>query len=464
LAAAPVARSGRRAPYDAALPGPEPRVSRPSTFAALQHRNFRLLWIGQIISLCGSMMQSTAILWHVTLLVAADDKPLALAMVGLSRVVPIVVFSLVGGVVADALDRRRLMLATQVLATLVASLLAYVTFRGLSSPLPIYVLAGLSSAVNAFDAPARQALLPSLVPRAILPNALSLYSTMFQVAAVAGPALGGLMLEAAPNDPTGPGWVYAANALSFLAVIVSLLMMRDLPSRAGGERKPVRMGSAMEGLRFVFREPLIRSTMLLDFFATFFASALALLPIFAQDILHVGESGYGLLASAQAVGAFVAGLAMARFEPAIRRRGPVLLWSVAAYGLTTIGFGLSPTFLLAFLCLALSGAADTVSMVLRNIIRQTRTPDELRGRMTSVNMIFFMGGPQLGEVEAGLVAKAVGAVWSVVSGGLGCLAATGWIAKATPALRRYGRDEEPITPELAQKAVSQQPEPANPAG
>jgi len=438
--------------------------SRPSTFAALRHRNFRLLWIGQIVSLCGSMMQSTAILWHVTLLVSAENKALALALVGLSRVVPIVAFSLVGGVVADALDRRRLMLATQTVATLVAALLAWLTFRGLSSPLPIYVLAGLSSAVNAFDAPARQALLPSLVPRAVLPNALSLYSTMFQVASVAGPALAGLMLAATPNDATGPGWVYAANAVSFLAVIVSLLMMRDLPQRAGGERKPVRVGSAMEGLRFVFREPLIRSTMLLDFFATFFASATALLPIFAQDILHVGERGYGLLSSAQAVGAFVAGIAMAHFEPVIRRRGPVLLWSVAAYGVSTIAFGIAPTFVLAFVCLALSGAADTVSMVLRNIIRQTRTPDELRGRMTSVNMIFFMGGPQLGETEAGLVAKAFGAVWSVVSGGIGCLIATAWVAKATPALRTYGRDEEPITPELAQKAVSQQPEPANPAG
>jgi MFS family permease len=438
--------------------------SRPSTFAALRHRNFRLLWIGQIVSLCGSMMQSTAILWHVTLLVSAENKALALALVGLSRVVPIVAFSLVGGVVADALDRRRLMLATQTVATLVAALLAWLTFRGLSSPLPIYVLAGLSSAVNAFDAPARQALLPSLVPRAVLPNALSLYSTMFQVASVAGPALAGLMLAATPNDATGPGWVYAANAVSFLAVIVSLLMMRDLPQRAGGERKPVRVGSAMEGLRFVFREPLIRSTMLLDFFATFFASATALLPIFAQDILHVGERGYGLLSSAQAVGAFVAGIAMAHFEPVIRRRGPVLLWSVAAYGVSTIAFGIAPTFVLAFVCLALSGAADTVSMVLRNIIRQTRTPDELRGRMTSVNMIFFMGGPQLGETEAGLVAKAFGAVWSVVSGGIGCLIAVAWVAKDTPALRRYGRDEEPITPELAQKAVSQQPEPANPAG
>lgn len=442
-------------------------TSHPTTFAALQHRNFRLLWIGQIISLCGSMMQNVVINWHVTLLVpdTVEDKALALAIVGLARVVPIVAFSLVGGVVADALDRRRLMLVTQTVMTLLAVLLAVLTFRGLSSPVPIYVLAALSAAANSFDGPARQALLPSLVPRPILPNALTLYSTMFQVAAVAGPALGGLLLGAAGsgNALTAPGWVYAANAASFLAVIASLLMMRDLPVRAGGERKPVRMADAAEGLRFVFRDPLIRNTMLLDFFATFFASASALLPIFAQDILHVDEIGYGLLGSAAAMGALLAGLSMARFEPAIRRRGRVLLWSVALYGLATIGFGLSTSFLWTFVFLAITGVADTVSMVLRNIIRQTRTPDELRGRMTSVNMIFFMGGPQLGEAEAGFVAKAFGAVWSVVSGGIGCIVATAWIAKATPGLRAYERDEIPTTPELAAKSLTQQPEPAGPA-
>ena len=449
------------------FPGPDPAVSRPSTFAALQHRNFRLLWIGQIVSLCGSMMQSTVINWHVTLLVpdTVEAKALALALVGLARVVPIVAFSLVGGVVADALDRRRLMLVTQTVMTLLAALLALLTLNGLSSAWPVYLLAALSAAANSFDAPARQALLPSLVPRPILPNALSLYSTMFQVASVAGPALGGLMLEAGtPRSITAPGWVYAVNAASFLAVIVSLLLMRDLPARTGGERKPLRIGSAMEGLRFVFREPLIRSTMLLDFFATFFASASALLAIYAQDILQVGESGYGLLASAAAMGALVTGLGMARFEHSIQRRGRVLLWSVAVYGLATIAFGFSKNFALTFFCLALTGAADTVSMVLRNIIRQTRTPDELRGRMTAVNMIFFMGGPQLGEAEAGFVARMFGAVTSVVSGGIGCLLATAAIAKATPALRAYERDEIPTTPALAQKAIAQQPEPASPTG
>ena len=184
--------------------------------------------------------------------------------------------------------------------------------------------------------------------------------------------------------------------------------------------------------------------MVLDFFANFFASAMALLPIFAQDILRVGAQGYGWLYAAPSVGAVVASLLMVRLTDRIERRGRVLLWAVVVYGLATVVFGVSRSFWLTFLCLALTGAADTVSMVLRNIIRQLTTPDHLRGRMTSVNMIFFMGGPQLGELEAGAVANWLGAPFSVVSGGIGCLLATAWIAAQTPALRRYRREESPL--------------------
>jgi len=202
----------------------------------------------------------------------------------------------------------------------------------------------------------------------------------------------------------------------------------------------VSWAAAAEGLRFVFGMPLLRSTMLLDFFATFFSSATALLPIFAQDILHVGAHGYGLLAAAPAIGATLTGALMVRFEPRIERRGAVLLRSIVVYGVATIVFGLSTSYALTFACLALTGAADTVSMVLRNIIRHTVTPDRLRGRMTAVNMVFFMGGPQLGEFEAGAVAQLFGAVISVVSGGVGCLVATSWIARRTPELARHRRE------------------------
>jgi MFS family permease len=414
-------------------------ISRAS-FIALKHRNFRLIWIGLLVSFTGSMMQNAALLWHVSLLVPPERKGLALGLVGLVRVVPVVVFSLISGVVADAWDRRRLMLFTQIGATCVASALAVIAFRGITVVWPIYALAALGSAVGAFDLPARNALVPSLVPREHLPNAISLNTTMFQTASVVGPSLGGILIAA-----TGVGWVYVANAVSFLFVIAALLMMRDLPEKqlsASGKKDEVSFHAALEGLRFVFRSPLIRSTMLLDFFATFFSSATALLPIFAQDILHVGAKGYGWLYAAPAAGALMMSAVMIPMTERIERRGPVLLWAVAGYGLATVVFGISRSFWLTFFCLAMTGATDTVSMIIRNIVRQLETPDRLRGRMTGVNMVFFMGGPQLGEMEAGAVANWLGAPFSVISGGIGCLLATGWVAGSTPALRHYKRDQK----------------------
>jgi MFS family permease len=409
------------------------------SFVALQHRNFRLIWIGLFVSFTGSMMQNAALLWHVSLLVTPERKGLALGLVGLVKVVPIVFFSMVSGVVADAWNRRRLMLFTQIGAALAACGLAFVAFRGITEVWPIYALAALSAAVGAFDMPARQALVPTLVPREHLPNAITLNTIMFQTASVVGPSLGGILIAA-----SGVGWVYVANAISFAFVVVALIMMRGVPARVpreDGTTDDVSLRSAAEGLRFVFRSPLIRSTMLLDFFATFFSSATALLPIFAQDILKVGAHGYGWLYAAPAAGALLTSAVMVPFTDRIRRRGPMLLWAVSGYGVATIVFGVSRSFWLTFMCLALTGATDTVSMVIRNIVRQLETPDRLRGRMTGVNMVFFMGGPQLGELEAGAVANWLGATFSVVSGGVGCLIATGWVAAATPALRHYRSGE-----------------------
>jgi MFS family permease len=412
------------------------------SFVALRHRNFRLIWIGLLVSFTGSTMQSAGLLWHVSLLVPPERKGLALGLVGLVRVVPIIVFSMISGVVADAWDRRRVMLLTQVAATAVALALGLLAFRGVARLWPLYVLAALGSAVAAFDLPARQALVPTLVPREHLPNAISLNTIMFQVSSVLGPSLGGIVIASA-----GVGWVYVANAVSFFFVVAALLMMRGVPGRATrnpgestGGRDDVSLHAALEGLRFVFRSPLIRSTMLLDFFATFFSAANALLPIFAQDILRVGAKGYGWLYAAPATGAMVMSAAMVPLADRIQNRGRTLLWAVALFGLSTIGFGLSRSFWLTFFCLAMTGASDTISMIIRNIIRQLETPDRLRGRMTGVNMVFFMGGPQLGELEAGAVANWLGATFSVVSGGLGCLLATAWVALSTPPLRRYRKD------------------------
>ena len=406
-------------------------------FVALTHRNFRLIWLGLLASITGSMMQNAALLWHVSLLVP-ERKALALGLVGLVRVVPIIFLSMFSGVVADAWNRRRLMLMTQAGAAAVSLALAVLTFRGLSVVWPIYLLAALGASVGTFDLPARQALVPTLVPREHLPNAISMNTIMFQAASVVGPSLGGIVIAA-----SGVGWVYVANALSFSCVIAALLMMRGVsgrPERLGHEpESEISFRAAREGLRFVFASPLIRSTMLLDFFATFFSSATALLPIFAQDVLHVGAQGYGWLYAAPAVGAVLMSAAMIPLTTHIERRGSVLLWAVGGYGLSTAVFGISKWFWLTFFCLAMTGAMDTISMIIRNIVRQLETPDRLRGRMMGINMVFFQGGPQLGELEAGAVANWLGPVVSVVSGGVGCLIATAWVAMATPALRRYRR-------------------------
>ncbi|HKF68456.1 MAG TPA: MFS transporter [Vicinamibacterales bacterium] len=405
-------------------------------FVALTNRNFRLLWIGLLASLTGSMMQNAALLWHVSLLVSPERKALALGLVGLVRFVPIVIFSMISGVVADVWNRRRLMLLTQTGVASISLGLAVLAFRGLSAVWPLFVLTTIGASISTFDMPARQALVPTLVPREHLPNAISLNAMMFQTASVVGPSLGGIVIWAG-----GVGWVYLLNTLSFGCVIAALLMMRGvsgIPVReAHDPEHEVSWRAAMEGLQFVFRAPLIRSTMLLDFVATFFSSATALLPIFAQDILQVGAKGYGWLYAAPAVGAVAMSAAMIPLTGRIRRRGPVLLWAIGGYGLATAVFGVSRWFWLTFFCLAVTGAMDTISMIIRNIVRQLETPDRLRGRMIGVNMVFFQGGPQLGELEAGFVANWLGPVFSVVSGGVGCLIATAWVAATTPALRHY---------------------------
>jgi MFS family permease len=410
-------------------------AGRRTAFAALRYRDFRLLWGGQFFSITGSQMQLVTINWHVYLLMRPYGEKAAaaaLGLVGLVRVLPIVVCSLVGGVVADAVDRKRLILVTQTVMLTCAAVLAAFTAAGLKQVWPIYALTALSSAAIAFDNPARQALLPALVPARDFPNAVSLGFVSFQIALVAGPVLGGVVLAR-----YGPAAVYAFNAVSFLSVIAAVLLMRASGKGQAEELARVSLESLKEGLRFVWRTPIMVQTMSLDFVATFFASATALLPIFARDVLDVGEHGYGVLAAAAAFGAVLTGLVLARRGSEWRRPGLAVLVSVAIYGAVTVAFGLSRSYTLSLVMLALTGAADTVSTVIRQTIRQLITPDRLRGRMTSVNMIFFMGGPQLGELEAGLVAAAAGAPFSVVLGGVCCLAAVGVTALRARELLRY---------------------------
>jgi MFS family permease len=403
---------------------------RPSAFSSLRHRDFRLLWMGQIVSVTGSQMQLAAINWHIYLL---THSALSLGLVGACRALPIFLCSLMGGVVADVIDRRRMMMVTQTVMLACSATLAMVTFAGLAHVWPIFLLTAIASAAWAFDTPARQALMPALVPLKDFPNAVSLSMLMFQIGLIAGPPLAGFLLAS-----HGPGLVYAINAASFVAVIVGLALMRTSgrPERTESEAPRISLEALVEGLRFVWRTPIIVQTMTLDFVATFFASANQLLPIFATDILQVGARGYGFLAAAPAGGAVVSGLVMARLGT-LKKQGVIVILSVAVFGATTIAFGLSRAFWFSLLMLAVMGAADTVSTILRQTIRQLTTPNNLRGRMTSINMIFFMGGPQLGEVEAGTVAALIGAPLSVVTGGLGCLIAAAIALAAAKNLRRY---------------------------
>jgi len=405
---------------------------------ALRHRRYRLLWLGLMVSIAGTQMQSAAILWHVN---EISGLPIALGMVGLVRILPVFGFSLMAGVAADVFNRPQVLFLTQSFLALLAMSLGLLTDRGLDRLWVVYAVTAASSAVASFDLPARQALVPNLVPAEVLTNAFSLNSIAFEVGAILGPALGGLVLA-----HLGLAYAYWINAFSYLAVIAALLLMGPVPQAriAGAPPSPeVSMpwahlrDSIREGMRFVGHQPIILSSMLLDFFATFFSSASFLLPIFAKQILGVGAIGYGWLVAAPAIGAGSVATVIALYAQPIRRQGGVLLTAVVGFGLATVVFGLSRQFWLTLAALVLTGATDAVSTIIRNTVRQLQTPDRLRGRMTSVNQLFFMGGPQLGELEAGLVAQWLGPVFSVVSGGIGCLLAAALIAARFPQLGRY---------------------------
>ena len=400
---------------------------------ALKNRRFFLLWSGLLISIAGSQMQLAAIHWHIRELTGVPD-PLALGGIGLARILPVIVFSLFGGAFADTYNRRTILFITQSAMALTAGALAWLTFMGNVQIWHIYALTAIQAAAIAFDGPARQAIVPNLVAAIDLPSAFSMNSIAFNAGSVIGPALSGVVIAT-----LGQGYTYLFNAISFLAVIFALLAIGDIPQdlkKASG----ISLSAMTDGIHFIFSRKIILSTMIMDFFATFFASANTMMPIVARDILHVGEVGYGFLISAQAAGSVTAGLVVSQI-PVIRKQGPVFLVAVIAFGLATVAFGLSNTFLLAMLALICIGAADAVSTIIRNTIRQLQTPDHIRGRMTSINQIFFQGGPQLGEVEAGLVAAAFGVPFAIISGGIGTIIAAGLIVLKWPQLRVYDGHE-----------------------
>lgn len=388
-----------------------------------------------MVSLAGSQMQLAAIHWHIRDL-SGEPNPLALGGIGMARILPVIVFSLVAGVVADTFNRRNVLFITQSTMALVALALAWLTFQDRISIWLIYVLTAIQAIAVSFDLPARSAIIPNLVPVEDLPSAFSLNSIAFNTGAILGPLLSGLVIAA-----WGMGFTYLINAISFLAVILALVRIGPIPQQiqVGARREPAHV-QVKQGLSFIISQPIILSTMLLDFFATFFSSANTMMPIIARDILKVGEAGYGLLSAAQSIGAVMAAIVVSQIKT-IRRQGLVFFSAVILFGLTTIGFGLSSSFVVAFQLLILMGGADAVSTIIRNTIRQLQTPDYLRGRMTSINQIFFQGGPQLGEVEAGIVATLFGVPFSIISGGIGCIVAALIIAWRWPAVLRYNGDE-----------------------
>ncbi len=359
-----------------------------------------------------------------------DAGALGLGAMGLVRVVPIMLFALIGGILADTIERRKLLIWSEGLSALFAASLAILVFSGYETVGLLYTISALLAASTSVSTPTRQALVPNLVPRKLMTNAVSLNSLLFQVGSITGPAVAGLLIAFASNSSI----VYFVNAFSFFAAILSLIFMRHRTKAATSE--PVSFEMVKEGLRFTYNEKVLWGSMLLDFFATLFGSARTMLPIIAVEVLGFDAGGFGILATAQPLGAFLTGVVMAWIRD-LKNQGKVMLAGVAIYGLATAFFGISGIFALSYFLFALTGVGDTVSMVVRQTMRQVVTPDHLRGRATSISMIFFMGGPQLGEAEAGLVAALFGAPFAIFSGGLAVVGLTAWTAWRFPRLRNY---------------------------
>lgn len=418
---------------------PQSLAGRLAPLMALRYRDFRLLWLGQLISIAGSQMRIVAVNWQIYQLAKLGgriDPALALGLIGLARVIALVASAPLSGLVADRTDRRRMLVITSLLALLTSGVLALATQFDFVSIWLIYGMVIIASLAGSFEMPARQALIPTLVPADVLTNALSLNIIAWQLATVVGPSVAGLLIAWG-----GVSFIYWFDAVSFLAVVIAAVLMHTNTTPVKAQGRPT-WKDAVAGLHFVFSTPLITGTMLLDFFATFFGAANTLMPLLADQVLHVGTIQLGWMYAASSVGAVIAASVLTSVR--IRQQGAVLLWAVAFFGLCIVIFGISHWLWLTLVALALSGAADTVSMVIRGTVRNLLTPDELRGRMTAVNMIFVAGGPQLGELEAGVVASLFGVQPSIALGGLLCMGVTAWIAWRNRLLRELDQAERRV--------------------
>ena len=403
------------------------RTIDPATRAVFRSRDFRLFCAARLLSGLAMQMQNVGIGWFVYDL---TQSAWALGLVGLAAFMPAITFAVFTGHVADTFDRRRIVVLAHATASLAACGLLACAWFGTDRVWPVYLAAILIGTGRAFGNPASQAMMPNLVPREQFGAAVAWNSSIWQAASICGPAVGGLLYALAPTA------VFTAAAAAFATAAVLIRLIRPQP--VSGVREKVTWATLSAGLRFIRSRPMIFGSITLDLVAVLLGGATALLPIFAQEVLHVGPAGLGLLRSAPAAGALCVAVWLA-YRPLQRHAGRRMLQAVAVYGVATIGFGLSTSFVLSLACLAVTGAADMVSVVIRQTLVQSDTPDALRGRVAAVNTVFIGASNELGEFESGALAALIGAVPAVAAGGLATVAVAALWTRVFPELARRDR-------------------------
>jgi MFS family permease len=395
-----------------------------------ESREFRLLWFGEVVSHTGRHVTVVALAYQVWEL---THSTLAVGLIGLVQLIPLMIGSLVGGALADAMDRRRLLLITQVALVLTGLLFMWGAAVGDPPLWFLYLVAAVNAGLTAVDAPARTSAIPGLVGKRNLASAMALNQLLFQVSDVAGPALAGFLIAR-----FGLVVAYGADVASFLVAIGTLLAMRPMPPRrAEGEAVPRGLRAIRDGFRYLKGRPVLQTTFTADLIAMVFGMPRALFPVLADEVFQVGPQGLGLMFAAPAAGALLAAL-FTGWVRHVRHQGRAVLWAIAVWGLAIVGFGLTTeAFWLALVFLAIAGGADVISAIFRGTILQGTVPDSLRGRLSSIHFMVVVGGPRLGDVEAGVVAYLVTPTFSVVSGGLACVAGVALLGALVPQFRRY---------------------------
>ncbi|MGF1936113.1 MAG: MFS transporter [Nostoc sp. ChiQUE02] len=406
-------------------------VAQHDPFAAFKFRDYRLFTIGRLVLFVGSQMQTVAIGWE---LYERTNSAIALGGVGLAQVLPMIILTLIAGDVADRRDRKVTMLLSVMLLALCSLALGVLSYTQ-GAIFLIYACLVLTGVARAFLKPASDALMWQLIPVTAFTNAATWNSSSFQLAAVIGPALGGFGI-ALLGSATG---VYVLAAIAaLLCFILTLAIKQQKVIRA---TEPISFKALAAGAKFVWQNQLILAAITLDMFAVLLGGAIALLPIFAKDILHVGPVELGYLQAAHSIGALTMAITLA-YLPPLRKAGPALLWSVVGFGVVTIIFGLSRSFWLSMLMLILGGALDSISVVIRHTLVQIRTPDHLRGRVAAINSVFISASNELGGFESGLTAALFGPVISVVGGGIGTIFVVIATAIIWPGIGKLGALQE----------------------